>query len=103
MQGPGDVLLLLTTSGRSPNLLRAAERACQCGVSVWAMTGPAPNPLSRSADRLIAVDATSVSSIQEAHLVAVHALCAAVERYLVATGLDLPRSSALDPAADVAS
>lgn len=89
---PGDVLLLLTTSGRSPNLLRAADRARDCGVSVWAMTGPAPNPLSRRADRLICVDATSVSSIQEAHLVAVHAICAAVERFLVTPGLDLRRS-----------
>jgi type III pantothenate kinase len=86
---PGDVLLLLTTSGRSANLLRAAERARDCGVAVWAMTGPAPNPLSRMADRLIAVDARSVSSIQEAHLVAVHALCAAVERSLVTADLDL--------------
>lgn len=79
---PGDVVLLLTTSGRSPNLLRAAERARRGGLEVWALTGPAPNPLSRAADRVVAVEATSVSSIQEAHLVAVHALCAAVERAL---------------------
>lgn len=88
---PGDVLLLLTTSGRSPNLLRAADRARECGVVVWAMTGPAPNPLSRKADRLISIEATSVSSIQEAHLVAVHALCAAVERFLVAPELEIGR------------
>ena len=81
---PDDVLLLLTTSGRSPNLLRAAERAHRCGLAVWALTGPAPNPLSRLADRVVAVEATSVSSIQEAHLVAVHALCAAVEHALAA-------------------
>lgn len=79
---PGDVLLLLSTSGRSPNVLAAAERARTCGVAVWALTGPAPNPLARAADRVIAVQAGSTSSIQEAHLVAVHALCAAVERSL---------------------
>jgi phosphoheptose isomerase len=80
---PGDVLLLLSTSGRSGNLLRAAERARDVDVEVWAMTGPTPNPLARMADRVISVDAQSTSAIQEGHLVAVHALCAAVERALV--------------------
>jgi phosphoheptose isomerase len=79
---PGDVLLLLSTSGRSSNLLRAAERAHQCGIEVWALTGPAPNPLSNKADRVVAVDGSSTSAIQEGHLVAVHALCAAAERWL---------------------
>ncbi|KQX62760.1 SIS domain-containing protein [Angustibacter sp. Root456] len=79
---PGDVLLLLSTSGRSANLLRAAERARGADVDVWAMTGPTPNPLARMADRVISVDAQSTSAIQEGHLVAVHALCAAVERAL---------------------
>ncbi|HEX3002614.1 MAG TPA: SIS domain-containing protein [Angustibacter sp.] len=79
---PGDVLLLLSTSGRSANLLRAAERAREVDVDVWAMTGPTPNPLARMADRVISVDAESTSAIQEGHLVAVHALCAAVERAL---------------------
>lgn len=86
---PGDVLLLLSTSGRSPNLLTAAARARRCGLAVWAMTGPLPNPLAHSADRVLAVEATSVSSIQEAHLVAVHALCAAVERFLVTPAVDV--------------
>ncbi len=79
---PGDVLLLLSTSGRSTNLLRAAERARDVDVAVWAMTGPVPNPLARMADRVLHVDAASTSAIQEGHLVAVHALCAAVERAL---------------------
>lgn len=82
---PGDVLLLLSTSGRSSNLLAAADRAHEVGLEVWAMTGPAPNPLSEKADRVIAPAGRSTSAIQEAHLVAVHALCAAAERWL-----DLP-------------
>jgi phosphoheptose isomerase len=79
---PGDVLLLLSTSGRSSNLLCAADRAHQCGVEVWALSGPAPNPLCDKADRLVAVKGQSTSAIQEAHLVAVHAICAAAERWL---------------------
>jgi DNA-binding MurR/RpiR family transcriptional regulator len=88
---PGDVLLLLSTSGASRNLLVAADRAHAVGVQVWALTGPAPNPLAGVADRRIVVDAQSVSSVQEAHLVAVHALCAAVERHLAAVGADAAR------------
>jgi D-sedoheptulose 7-phosphate isomerase len=79
---PGDVLLLLTTSGRSPNLVHAAHRARSGGLSVWSLTGPRPSPLADLSHRVIAVDAESTSAIQEAHLVAVHALCAAVERHL---------------------
>jgi len=81
---PGDVLLLLSTSGASSNLLSAADRAHAGGLEVWALTGPAPNPLAGAADRRIVIEAQSVSSVQEAHLVAVHALCAAVERHLAA-------------------
>jgi phosphoheptose isomerase len=90
---PGDVLLLLSTSGASRNLLVAADRAHAVGVQVWALTGPAPNPLAGVADRRIVVDAQSVSSVQEAHLVAVHALCAAVERHLAPVGADAVRAA----------
>jgi len=87
----GDVLLLLSTSGASRNLLVAADRAHAVGLEVWALTGPAPNPLAGVADRRIVVEAESVSSVQEAHLVAVHALCAAVERHLAALDRDEAR------------
>lgn len=79
---PGDVLVLLSTSGRSPNLLVAAERALGLGVEVWAMTGPAPNPLADIAHSVLAVDAPSTAAIQEVHLVAVHAMCAVVDANL---------------------
>ncbi|MFP5346993.1 MAG: SIS domain-containing protein [Actinomycetes bacterium] len=78
----GDVLVLLSTSGRSPNIVSAAERASLCGLEVWAMTGRAPNPLADLADSVLAVDAASCAAVQEAHLVAVHALCAAVDAHL---------------------
>lgn len=79
---PGDVLVLLSTSGRSPNLLRAAERARAGGVHVWAMTGDLPNPLASRADEALAVRARATAVVQEVHLAAVHALCAAVDAHL---------------------
>jgi phosphoheptose isomerase len=79
---PGDVLMLLSTSGRSTNLLAAADRAHACGLLVWAMTGPGPNPLADVADEALTVETESPTAVQEIHLVAVHALCAIVERHL---------------------
>lgn len=70
----GDILLLLSTSGNSANLHRAAETARQMGVAVWALTGPGPNPLEPLCDEMIMVDAAA-PNVQEAHLMAIHALC----------------------------
>ncbi|MCP9946987.1 SIS domain-containing protein [Streptomyces somaliensis] len=72
---PGDVLLLLSTSGRSGNLLAAAATARSAGLRVWALTGPAPNPLAEAAHEALCVDAAPTATVQEAHLVAVHVLC----------------------------
>lgn len=80
---PGDVLVLLSTSGRSENLLRAAEAGRECGALVWAMTGAAPNPLAEAADEAVCVPG-STSTIQEVHLVLVHMLCSAFEQALAA-------------------
>jgi phosphoheptose isomerase len=81
----GDVLVLLSTSGRSANVLRAAVRARDAGVQVWALTGDRPNPLAALADEAIAVRASTTAVVQEVHLVAVHALCAAVDAHLLAS------------------
>ncbi|MET9323545.1 SIS domain-containing protein [Streptomyces sp. NPDC003038] len=72
---PGDVLLLLSTSGRSANLIAAAATARTTGLQVWAMTGPGPNPLAEIADETLCIDAPRTATVQEAHLVAVHLLC----------------------------
>ena len=81
---PGDILVALSTSGRSPNVLAAAKRAHDKGLTVWALTGPEPNPLAGTADEVLAVPAGSTAAVQEVHLVAVHALCAAMDRALAA-------------------
>ncbi|GAA2749025.1 D-sedoheptulose-7-phosphate isomerase [Amnibacterium kyonggiense] len=71
---PGDVLVLLSTSGTSTNLVRAAEAARAAEVTVWAMTGPGPNPLTDAADDALLLPGVG-ANVQEAQLVAVHALC----------------------------
>jgi D-sedoheptulose 7-phosphate isomerase len=77
-----DVLVLMSTSGKSPNLLAAAQRGRDVGMTVWAFTGPAPNPLAELAHENLAVDAPFTATVQELHLVGVHILCASVDRAL---------------------
>jgi phosphoheptose isomerase len=84
----GDVLLFMTTSGRSPDLLAAVATAREAGMTVWAMTGPVPNPLADCCDAVVAVDApmTTVQEVQQVlvHLLA-HAIDQAVERHAEAS------------------
>ena len=75
----GDILLLLTTSGRSPNLLAAAHAARGIGATTWAVTGPAPNPLLLVVDASVTVSGPTTAAVQEAHQVLVHLLCRAFE------------------------
>lgn len=77
---PGDVLLALSTSGRSSNVLTCAEEALDGRLTVWALTGSLPNPLAALADEAVAVEARETATVQEVHQVAVHLLCAAVDR-----------------------
>jgi len=86
----GDVLVLLSTSGRSPNAVAAARRARECGVTVLAMTGPAPNPLAAAADEAICIDSPWTASVQECHLVALHLVCAAFDAAVLAEPARVP-------------
>jgi len=75
---PGDIVLALSTSGSSANLLHGVEAASECGAESWAITGPAPNPLQRAVDVAIALQGTA-PAVQEAQLIAVHMLCRAFD------------------------
>ena len=87
----GDVLMLLSTSGKSPNLLRAAEAAARLNVTTWALTGTGPNPLADACDEAVMVDALNANA-QEGHLIALHAMCRAFD-------LEVGRRSAPDAGA----
>ncbi|WP_194293476.1 D-sedoheptulose-7-phosphate isomerase [Actinomadura macrotermitis] len=79
---PGDVLICLSTSGRSPNVVAAARQARRLGLTAWAITGPGPNPLARACDEAVTVDAGRTATVQEIHLAAVHLLCGVIDRTL---------------------
>ncbi|MCW2513043.1 MAG: phosphoheptose isomerase [Mycobacterium sp.] len=82
----GDVLVALSTSGSSPNVLAAVKAGHDVGLTTWALTGAAPNPLAGTCHDAICVDADSTATVQEVHLVLVHALCMAVDEVLLGVG-----------------
>jgi D-sedoheptulose 7-phosphate isomerase len=75
----GDVLLALSTSGASANVVAAVEAANASGLVTWGLTGAGPNPLTDRCDEAVCVAAPRTATVQEVHLVVVHLLCAAVD------------------------
>ena len=76
---PGDVLLALSTSGNSENVVNAAKLAKVIGVGVIALTGEGASKLSALADCAIRVGDTPTYRVQELHLPVYHWLCAKIE------------------------
>ena len=78
---PGDALMLLSTSGRSENVVRAARAAGERGIATFAFTGRG-GPLAEACDAAVAVASDDSARIQEAHLLLGHVLCASIEARL---------------------
>jgi phosphoheptose isomerase len=81
---PGDVLVAISTSGRSENVLRAAATARARGMAVVALLGPAASPLDEAAEVALHVDGDVAGLVQQGHITIGHALCGWVEQRLAA-------------------
>jgi D-sedoheptulose 7-phosphate isomerase len=78
---PGDVLLAISTSGNSPNVLRAAEAAHEAGMLVVALTGKDGGKLAGISDVEIRVPHSGFADrIQEIHIKVIHILIMLIER-----------------------
>ena len=75
----GGVLLCLSTSGNSKNVLRALEMAKKLGLSTICMTGKGGGAMAQLCDVLIDVPSNSTPRVQEMHLVVYHYLCERIE------------------------
>lgn len=75
----GDVLLAISTSGNSANVVRAAELAMRLGVRTIALTGPGGGKLSGLCDVTLACPGECTADVQEHHLPVYHTLCAMLE------------------------
>jgi len=79
---PGDVLLVISTSGNSLNILRAIEAARQCKVSVIGLTGETGGKMRAACDLCLCVPTNSTARIQEMHITIGHTICELLEEKL---------------------
>jgi D-sedoheptulose 7-phosphate isomerase len=84
LSSPGDVLIGLSTSGSSRNVVAAAQTAREFGARVIALTGPQPGPLGAASDLTLGIPAPNTALIQQAHLAILHTICDLVESRLAA-------------------
>lgn len=89
----GDVLIAITTSGRSPNILAAIEAARERGMSVVGLTGAKGKDFAALCDACVAVPSTNTARIQELHITVGHVICEIVDAHHVAK--DAQRGAAL--------
>ena len=76
----GDVLLGISTSGNSPNVLAALAAAKSKGVACLGFAGAAGGAMAGHCDMLLAAPSTKTAVIQQIHITAAHVICALVER-----------------------
>lgn len=76
----GDVFIAYSTSGKSPNILRAFEEARANGLVCVGLTGNRGGPMRDLCDYLLEVPSADTPKIQEGHLVLGHILCGLVEK-----------------------
>jgi D-sedoheptulose 7-phosphate isomerase len=79
---PGDLLIIHSTSGSSPNVLRAAEAARERGIAVLAFSARDGGALRQLADHSVVIPTTRTDRAQELHLCIEHIICDVVERTL---------------------
>jgi len=88
----GDVLIAISTSGNSPNVIRAVEVAKPMGITTVGLLGRNGGQLAAMVDLPIIVAAEETARIQEAHIFLGHVLCSLVEQGLGLGGWDGPAS-----------
>jgi D-sedoheptulose 7-phosphate isomerase len=79
---PNDVVILISVSGNSPNILAAAAAARQADARVIALTGQSGGYLVRLADLAICVPSQSIEQVEDAHLIIAHSLCVVIRKRL---------------------
>ncbi|MCB4756739.1 MAG: D-sedoheptulose 7-phosphate isomerase [Elusimicrobia bacterium] len=80
---PGDVVIAISTSGHSPNVLRGAEAARTKKAVVVGLTGESGGPLKDICDYCVCVPAKETARIQEGHIAVGHILCSIIEQAAV--------------------
>ena len=74
-----DILICISTSGKSKNVIEAAKKAKEKGMKVISLTGKSPNPLSKISDINLSVPSNDTPRIQENHILLIHILSQIIE------------------------
>jgi D-sedoheptulose 7-phosphate isomerase len=90
---PGDVLLAISTSGNSPNVVRAVEEAHRRGLHTLGLLGKDGGRLKDMVHMALVVPSSSTQRIQEVHITIGHIVCGALERRI----LSMPLATSQDP------
>ena len=86
---PGDVLIGISTSGRSPNILRAMQKARELGLVTIAFCGAKKAPILDLCDIALCAPSESTPLIQQVHITSAHIICGEVERLLFQGDINL--------------
>lgn len=81
---PGDVVVAISTSGNSANVIQAVKAAREAGCVAVGLTGRGGGALAGDVDHLVAVPSDDVCRIQEIHGLSIHAVCEAIEEEAIA-------------------
>lgn len=79
---PGDVLVAISVSGTSPNIVSAVSEARTLGLTVISLTGQSGGQLTAMSDVTISVPSDCMEVVEDAHLIVSHSLCVATREYL---------------------
>ena len=82
LAAPGDVVIGITTSGRSPNVVNGLRAAREAGALAVAWTGADPGPAGEAAEMVLAVPSTTTARIQEVHTLLMHTICVAIDAWV---------------------
>ena len=78
----GDVLIAISTSGKSPSVVKAADQARALGCKTIALTGCSGEPLTSHCDLAVVVPSDRTSRVQEAHITIGHLWCEILDKVL---------------------
>ena len=79
---PEDIVVGISTSGRTENVLLGLRAARERGATTWALTGANGGPVADAAEHAIRVPSTSTPRIQEMHITLIHAACSLLDTWI---------------------
>lgn len=89
---PGDILVAISTSGSSKNVLAAVEMASSLGIRTVGLTGEGKSKLGEMVDHHLPIPSANTAFIQQAHIAILHVFCELVEARLTGESMNSPLS-----------